>query len=244
MKNVWIKRICSVLCLLVITGVLCVLGVVMGYKESLKDFFEHSKGVIALEDLEKGFIPQGIGYDATGDTVFITGYMDNGRKSPIYAYDRSSGKLKNKILMLTEEGDNFRGHAGGLSVYGDRVYIAGSTDACMFAFSIEEILGAPYEGTVRAADRTSLKRKDDFMRVSFTSVDENYLYAGEFHKGLLFYTHASHKATAEGVTQKAYVMGYTLDDQGEAIPGCVYSIPDNVQGACFHDGYIYLSQSA
>nr|MCR4586852.1 hypothetical protein [Lachnospiraceae bacterium] len=47
-----------------------------------------------------------------------------------------------------------------------------------------------------------------------------------------------------GVTQKAYVMGYTLDDQGEAIPGCVYSIPDNVQGACFHDGYIYLSQSA
>ncbi len=244
MKKDKIKRIGLIAGAMILLSAFLVFGVNMGYKESLADFFAHSQAVIRLQDLEKGFIPQGLGYDEKTKIIYVTGYMDNGKKSPIYAFDKDTGDFKNKILMLTEKGDNFKGHAGGLSVYGDQIYIAGSTDACMYAFSTESILKAQMEESLPATACISLKKSEDFMRVSFTSVDEQFLYAGEFHKGLIFYTHPSHKLTAQGVTQSAYVMGFTLDEQNEAHPACVYSIPDNVQGACFADGYVYLSKSS
>ena len=226
---------------------LAVAGGTMMIKNGLEDYFEHSVPVFPIPDISKGFIPQGITYDAASQCFFLTGYMDNGKNSPIYAMGQD-GKLLAKVLMLTENGEKFRGHAGGISVHGDELYVAGSTDACMYSFSIQEILNlkdkdkAAQEG-LKATRRIPLKTEEDFIRVSFTSFDDEILYAGEFRKDPIFYTHDSHYVTIEDGKQKAYLFGFDFDENGGVVPTKVYSIPDNVQGACFDEEYVYLSQS-
>ena len=215
----------------------------MLYEDKLKDFYSNSTAALLIPDLSEDFIPQGIAYDSSREIIFITGYMSNGKSSPIYAFDKKSGKLRKKILMKTETGEDFVGHAGGLSVYEDHVYIAGSTDACMYSFAIEDILNAEDGSSLQIKHWVSLKNGEDYLRVSFTSVDDECLYAGEFHKGLLFYTNKSHKVEYDGTKQKAYLFGFSLDENGNAVPKRVYSIPDDVQGACFTSEYVFLSKS-
>ena len=228
--------------IILIAAAIVFFGGFMGYKAALKDYFENSTPAFQIPDIGEGFIPQGIGYDPDSDCFFLTGYMLNRKKSPIYVIDSSGGK-QTKIEMLTEKGEKFKGHAGGLSVFDGSVYIAGSTDACMYEFPIREVLEASDGASLPAGARIDLKTDADAIRVSFTSCDSRYLYAGEFHKGLIFYTHDSHTVEEGGIKQKAYLFGFTPEADGTVTPGCVFSIPDSVQGACFADGYVYLSRS-
>lgn len=247
-----LKLILIIVACVISLMILAALGGIIMIKSGLEDYFEHSTSFFPIPDISKGFIPQGITYDQETRSFFITGYMDNGKNSPIYAIDQD-GRLVSKVLMLTETGEKFRGHAGGISVHGDQLYVAGSTDACMYSFSIQEILGTKNQGasgqtgdglvSLKATKRIPLKTEDDFIRVSFTSFDEELLYAGEFRKDPIFYTHDSHYVTIEDGKQKAYLFGFDFDENGEVVPTKVYSIPDNVQGACFDEEYVYLSQS-
>ena len=234
-----IKRICVIL----IGLAAAFWGVFMGYHAALNDYFNNSASAFAIPDSSQGFIPQGITYDPASRHFFLTGYMGSGGNSPIYVMDRADGTLKKKILMLNEKGEKFKGHAGGLSVYGDQLYIAGSTDACLYAFPIAEVLAAEDRARLAAGSRIDLKNAEDFIRVSFTSFDQSLLYAGEFHCGPIFNTDSSHRVEDAGIKQQAYLLGAALDGGSRALPACVFSIPDNVQGACFADGYLYLSQS-
>ena len=214
----------------------------MGYQLDFKNYYKSSKAVFQVPDLSKGFIPQGLAYDANTDSFFVTGYMDHKENSPIYVIDRKSGSLKNKIYMMTEKGEDFRGHAGGMSILGDSVYVAGSTDACVYEFLISEVINSS-NNRVNASEKIGLKRCGDFIRVSFTSADESLLYAGEFHKGFLFYTNKSHIIKQDKTKQKAYILGFKKNDKKEGIPECVYSVPDCVQGACFYKNHMFLSVS-
>ena len=212
------------------------------YRIMLDDYFRHSTGAFEIPDITKGFIPQGIAYDDASDSFILTGYMGNGKGSPIYVIDKDSGKVRKKISLKTEEGKRFKGHAGGISVYGNNTYLAGSTNFCFYVFANPDIMNAEDGGTLCAGRRIDLKDGKDYIRASFTSVDDSLLYAGEFHKGLLFYTSDTHKVETGDSMQEAFLLGLTVDD-GKAVPSLVYSIPDSIQGACFADGYLYLSQS-
>ena len=213
------------------------------YRSALEDYFSHSAPAFAVPEISKGFIPQGIAYDPGTECFFLSGYMDNGKNSPLFAIDGKTGECRKKVLMLTEAGEKFRGHAGGISVYGDKLYVAGSTAACMYSLRIDDVLSAENGASLSASQRIGLKTEEDFIRVSFTGVDEDYIYAGEFHKDPIFYTHKSHLVMTGNGKQKAYLFGFRVDEAGEAVPACVFSVPDNLQGACFADGYLYLSQS-
>lgn len=237
-KHVFGRAVIIVLVCLIIA--FC--GGVMGYKADLQDFFDNSTPAFSIPDIHDGFIPQGIAWDAESGCFFLTGYMGNGKVSPIYAIDAATGSLKNKVGMLTENGEKFRGHAGGLSVYRGSLYVAGSTDACMYSFPIRDVLQAENGAFLPAKERIDLKTNEDFIRVSFTSTDGQRLYAGEFHKGAIFYTHDSHRVEEDGIVQEAYLFGFTLEEDGVE-PFAVFSIPDSIQGACFADGYLYLSRS-
>jgi hypothetical protein len=75
---------------------------------------------------------------------------------------RATGKAAGPVRLLKEDGGSFTGHAGGLSVWGDWVYIAGSRDACVYVYSREAILAAQAEGRihgtwVKALDPTRVK---------------------------------------------------------------------------------------
>ena len=238
------KRIAKRAAVILLAGLVAAFaGVVMGDKAALEAYFSSSEPAFRIPDIGKGFIPQGIAYDPETDCFFLTGYMGNGKKSPIYAIERSGAQPVAKIEMLTEKGEKFNGHAGGLSVFGGNVYVAGSTDACMYGFSVRSVLEAGDGASLQAGERIDLKTDADAIRVSFTSVDGSFLYAGEFHKGLIFNTQDSHTVAEEGSTQKAYLFGFTPEADGSVTPGCVFSIPDSIQGACFADGYVYLSRS-
>ena len=205
-------------------------------------YMKNSTAVCEIPDINDGFIPQGIAYDPDADKLLITGYMGGLGASPIYVIDIAAGNA-DKILMLTDGGRKFTGHAGGISVFNGVAYVAGSTDGCMYGFSLRDIYGSEKSEGLMPDRIIDLKHEDEKIRVSFTAADDKLLYAGEFHKAPLFPTHSSHRVEYNGVTQKAYLLGFTPSADGSAVPACVYSIPDNVQGACFDDGYLFLSQT-
>lgn len=238
----YIRLILKIILLLLLLFAAAVFGGPMIYSSVLSDYFANSVPVCRVPDLSAGFIPQGLAYDADSDCLFITGYMDNFAQSPIYVIDRKDSTGAKKVNMLTETGDTFKGHAGGVSIFEGQVYIAGSTKACVYSLPAAALLGAG-SGEDLAAERCiDLRNKNDFIRASFTSVDDRAVYLGEFHKSPIFYTHRSHLVKQDGVKQKAYLAGFRMEGT-QAVPVCVYSIPDNVQGACFHDGYVFLSRS-
>lgn len=214
----------------------------MKQKAAYAPYLAESEAVCQIPDIRAGFIPQGLAFDPRSDSLLLTGYMGRGGSSPLYLIDRQGGGAK-KIVMQTETGEKLKGHAGGISLYEGTAYVAGSTAGCMYGFSLDELLSAADGASADAEVRIDLKSPEDRIRVSFTATDGELLYAGEFHKSPLFYTHASHAvATPEG-RQQAYLFGFTPEADGGAVPRVVYSIPDNVQGACFAGGKLYLSQT-
>ena len=237
------KLLLIILSAIVLTLVLTAMGLFMVYRKELKDFYANSVPCMTVPGLSKGFIPQGIAFDRNAQAFFVSGYMDNGKQSPIYVLKEGDSVPGKRIDLLTEDGSKFKGHAGGVSVYDGSLYVAGSTQACVYAFSPETLLEAADGGSVKADARIGLRTEDDFIRASFTSVDGSYLYVGEFHRGFIFYTHSSHLVEQDGIRQKAYLAGFRPDGNGQMVPVCVYSIPDDVQGACFTEDHVFLSQS-
>ena len=235
-------RIAAAVLLLLGATAACLQGMYMKQRAAIRLYLENSTPVCRIPDIDRGFIPQGLSYDPGSDRVLITGYMGLGGNSPIYVAERGGGQAK-KVLMRTPDGGRFAGHAGGLSIFGGHVYIAGSTGGCMYAYSLPELLRAPDGTALNAALRIPLKNAEDTIRVSFTAADGALLYAGEFHKDPIFRTHPSHTVTTPDGKQKAYLLGFTPDRNGGAVPALVYSIPDNVQGVCFDDRFLYLSQT-
>jgi len=236
--------------IIILAAALCFLAFLIvsfreGYMErrsAIDLYMKNSTAVCEIPDINSGFIPQGLAYDPSSDSILITGYMGGGGCSPIYVIDRTTGQAK-KILMLTDGGKNFTGHAGGISIFDGIAYVAGSTKGFMYGYSLQDIYNSDNNAGLIPDRVTDLKYEGEKIRVSFTAVDDKFLYAGEFYKAPIFLTHRSHKVEYQGVTQNAYLFGYTPSSDGKSVPACVYSIPDNVQGACFDDGYLFLSQT-
>ena len=238
------KRICILAGMCILTAIVAAIQVnVSMMNKKLEKYNSITDKSILIPDISQGFIPQGIAYDQDSGYIFLTGYMGNGSASPIYIMDPSTGELIKKILMYDPAGKPFKGHAGGISAYNGELYVAGSTNACMYVFDIEELLEADNLSKVQYAKEVGLRMADDFIRVSFTAVDDELLYAGEYHKSPLFYTDEDHAIKNSDGVHKAYLLGFEVDENYNAIPKKVYSIPDSVQGACFKDGYVFLSIS-
>ena len=211
-------------------------------EEVLKEYLKHSEPAFTVPGLADGFVPQGIGYDAETDCFFLSGYMDRREPSPVFCIDKKSRKLIRKITLRKESGEIFRGHAGGLSVYNGHIYVAGGMDACMYRLPTEEALRAEGEEPL-CTEKVSLCDEKGHIRVSFTAVDEGMLYAGEFHRRPIYHTHRSHRVQRGNLRQRAYLLAFTVGENGKAIPARVYSIPDNIQGACIAEGHLFLTQS-
>ena len=119
-----------------------VIGGAMYYRSSLNDYFSNSSPVCRVPDIDSGFIPQGLAYDPSSDCLFISGYMDSFGQSPIYMVNRKNITESSKINMLTETGETFKGHAGGISVYEGQLFVAGSTKACTYSLTVSDVLSA------------------------------------------------------------------------------------------------------
>lgn len=194
------------------------------------EYYSIKENVAINPGLYDGFVCQGICAVDDTDKILVSGYMKNKSPSRIYVTDTDDNSY---FVTLSKAGDSFTGHAGGISMNGDTVYIANGSR--LYFFPLSSVLDAKEGDVVEIGEGVKVNNS-----ASFCYADEHYVYVGEFHDGGKYVT--DHKYdTAEG-THYAIVSRYTHDDLEH--PDKIYSIRDRVQGICFTpDGKVILSTS-
>ena len=234
--------------LLLLVG-LVLLGLRAYMRWPVSDYYKASEKAFVIPGLGDDFVPQGFCYDEEKDHFLLSGYSSSNAASPIYVVDRESGELKKTVLLAEEDGAPFTGHAGGVAIYNDYVYVAGGSDQCLFVFSYAELLAAEEGGSVRCKGEFSVKVSDtDYLDVSFVTVYEDRIILGEFYYEPAYPTLDSHKiTTAAGDKNNALAVEFALLPDAEfgidQTPLKAYSMREKVQGLCVTEDKIYLSTS-
>lgn len=229
--------------LLVLSG-----GYLLFLHFSTQDYYAHAEKVFPYPELNAGFIPQGISYDADSDSFFITGYKTLFRPSPVYVIDRKTGEQKAFASLQKEDGSKFAEHAGGIGVFGDYVYINDGYEGT-YVYSRSQILSAENGGSVRALGRFFANVDSETIKSSFCDIHDGLLTIGEFYFPLFLATPKSHHfETPSGGRTKALAVSYPLDAEcpfGVDLenPAAVYALPEEAQGICFTNDSIFVSFS-
>ena len=245
------KKTLKILCIVLIAIVLFLLAfffAVRGYfRLPVRDYYKASVKGFKIPGLSDNLIAQGLSYDDKSDCFFVTGYMNDKSASPIYIVDKKSKMTIKKVLLKDENGDVYAGHAGGLSVHGDYVYVAGSKKGTLVVFSYDEIQDALDGDYVTSLG--TFKVSDNYS-VAYTTATDTQITVGEFYRPGNYETDASHKlTTAAGDYNQAIAVTYNFSDSETAVfgidptPVLVYSTTDAVQGMAFNSQKVYLSTS-
>lgn len=248
-KNAWWTK-ALIVCVVAIAFFGVVLSGAVGYfRLSVHPYYKASEKAFVIPDLDEEFVPQGMQYDERENCFFITGYNATGAASPVYMVDKASGKTLKKVLLLQEDGTAFTGHAGGIGVYGEYVYVAGGDEKCLYAYAYSEILAAEQGAGVRCKGVFSTATSEtDYVDVSFIAVHGDKIVVGEFYREQNYPTLPSHKITTSGGDyNQALALEFALSATAplgiDPIPCKAYSITDQVQGMCFFGDTVYLSTS-
>ena len=246
----WWHILILVIAFVLVLVSLVLLGGRAYFRLPVSNYYHASEKAFRIPGLSDGFVPQGLDYDERSQQFWVTGYQKDGAASPVYLVDRGEGSLTKTVLLGNEDGTAFTGHAGGLSVHGAYVYIAGGADYCLYVYSYDAILAAKDGDTVCSLGSFSTGTKEDGIRVSCVGVDENRIWVAEFYDEPKYPTPDSHKLTTTGGDlQQAFAVAYEFSDREDAVfglaptPVTAYSLPDCVQGITFEKGMVYLSSS-
>lgn len=242
-----LKVILIILGCLVGLVLLLLLGIRAYFRLPVSGYYRHSEKAFVIPGLSDGMIHQGLAYDGENDTFLITGYRTDGNASQVSVVSKTDGKEVKRLNLANEDGSAFTGHVGGITVYGDYIYVADEEGLAVFRRA--DVAAAADGGSVSAIGLFGTSTADDSLHVAFTHVEGDMIYVGEFYREANYPTPDSHKyTTAAGDKNTALILAYKLD--GAAPLGIsdqierAYSIPGLVQGMCFDaDGEIYLSQS-
>lgn len=216
-------------------GVLCLLLLLWGGLNVAKHFiyreyYESKTDICVNPGLGDGFICQGIAVSEERGLFFVSGYMTDKSASRVYVTDLEN---RSRFVTLTQGGESYTGHVGGVAATEDALYIA--SDAHIYTVPLQALLNTEAGGAVELGEGTEVNNA-----ASYVSTDGEYLYVGEFHNGKKYVTEHPYE-TADGLYH-AIVTRYRLDDL--TTPDRVYAVRDKVQGVCFTpDGQILLSTS-
>lgn len=195
------------------------------------DYYSIKTDICKNPGLNDGFVCQGIAVSEKNEVILVCGYMKDKSNSRIYVTDFDSNSY---YVELTRGGEKYTGHAGGLAITGDTVYIANAKK--IYSFPLSSVLSASNGDIVDIGSGTKVN-----TNASFVYTDEEYLYVGEFHDGGKYVIENHEHETAEG-THYAICTKYALSDL--ETPITVYTLRNNVQGICFTpNGKIVLSTS-
>lgn len=228
---------------------LVILGANAYFKLPIATYYLASDKAFVIPGLNKGFVAQGLSYDKANNCYLVCGYMSDDTASPIYWVDGNdeTGKTSKKVLLANEDGTPFKGHAGGLTIHGDYIYVAGGNDGCLYVFSYPAV-GIANDGDYIGCLGTF--PIDEKMSIAFTTSYDDKIVVGEFYEEQDYKTDDSHKLTTTiGEKQNAIAYGYTFSNEKDAILGIsptpceVYTLPDKAQGMAINDGRIYVSTS-
>lgn len=195
------------------------------------DYYSIKTDICKNPGLNDGFVCQGIAVSEENNVILVCGYMKDKTNSRIYVTDLYSNSY---YVELTRGGEKYTGHAGGLAITGDTVYIANAKK--IYSFPLSSVLSASNGDIVDIGSGTKVN-----TNASFVYTDEEYLYVGEFHDGGKYGIENHEHETAEG-THYAICTKYALSDL--ETPIAVYTLRNNVQGICFTpNGKVVLSTS-
>lgn len=239
-----------VMVFVIILSILCavVLGARVYFRASVSQYYKNSEKSFVIPEINSGFVPQGIDYAEDEGYFYITGYSSKDKASPIIIVDKKTNQCVKIIDMKSEDGEPFTGHAGGIAVHGEYVYIAGGKDKCVYVFSRDQIKNCNNGGSVAFCGMYLLNSEDDYIGPAFLTVSGDSLIVGEFHRDENYKTLPSHHiALTNGGENTALAVEIKFDETkkyglSEEISKA-YSIPSLVQGMCFNDGKVYLSTS-
>ena len=204
---------------------------------------KNSEKAFVIPWSNKGYIAQGITYDKESDNFYLTGYMKDGSASPILVVNKTSRKFVNAVRMTNPDGSPFTGHAGGLTLLNNQLYIAGSSDSCFYVFNKSDIDNAPKGSSVSYSAIADLKNGGDKIKAAYCTTANGLIYAGEFFRDPNYILSEEHQVqTADGL-QKALAVGFKVNSDGTTTAKIAYSIPIQIQGMCFDGNYAYLTTS-
>lgn len=204
-----------------------------------------------IPGLAEGVVPQGMAYDERRDWLLTVSYFDDGRPGALAVVDRATGQLVKSLSLYEEDGSPYLGHAGGISVTGEHVWIG--SESYLYRLDMADVEAGAHGGQVQYAERVPVP-----LNVAFTAYDDGVLWAGEFYEAKAYPTDPSHHMTNRaGETQYAWMAGFRLDEVAEhlrsdswngdssqtAVPDYLFSITGKVQGAALDSGTVYLSTS-
>ena len=241
------RVILILLCCLIGLALLLLLGIRVYFRFPAREYYKNSERSFVIPGLSDGMIHQGLAYDSENDTFLITGYRTDDKASQVSVVSKADGKEVKRLNLQNEDGSAFTGHVGGITVYGNYVYVADSEG--LVAFNRADIVAAANGDGIRPVGLFKTSTEDDALHVAFTHVEGNMIYVGEFYREANYPTPDSHKyKTAAGDENTALILAYALDSSAPlGISDKIeraYSIPGLVQGMCFDaDGKMYLSTS-
>ncbi len=229
----------------ILCAVFAVLYSLLGFKLfdqfQYRDFYGSSQAEFSIPGLNQGYIPQGFEYYKEKDLFLACGYMNDKTASRVYVIDRDGNSYFTKLTKAN--GDDYSGHAGGLTYFGDFLYIAGRDG--LDVFSLSDILNKDKKEAKQQATLNTLGLTPAFC---FTYNGE--IFAGDFYREGSHPTDEKfHLPVSDGKTNKAMMLSFQTDSNSPfgintQMPTAVYSIPDKVQGiAITEDGKMVLSTS-
>lgn len=250
-KLAWWKKCC--IALAVVAGLLCAVleGGRLYLRLPVSDYYRASDKAFVIPGLSDNFVPQGLSFDKGSDTFLLTGYQKDHTASPVYRVKHADGASNGRVLLTSPKGDDLSIHAGGLSVLGDYVFVAGDDGGCLYVYARKDVLGAADGERVNCLGTfDTYFGQHDGLRVAFTAVDGDKLVVGEFYRDPNYLTPDSHKFTSPAGEQLQAVALVYEPAQGDGaafglnpVPVEAYALPDLVQGMAFHDGKVWLSTS-
>ncbi|MFK4996793.1 hypothetical protein ACI2OX_02385 [Bacillus sp. N9] len=101
--------------------------------------------------------------------------MDNGRPGTITVVDATTEKLIKSVLLYNKDGSPYTGHAGGLTISKDHVWVA--SENFLFPFKISDLVTAPDNGEISFSHHIPVP-----VDAAYTVYDEKTLWVGNFMK--------------------------------------------------------------
>ncbi|MBR2836347.1 MAG: hypothetical protein IKE43_11665 [Coriobacteriales bacterium] len=217
-----------------------------------REFRDAAKQEFLIPGLDTSFVPQGLSYDERSDAFFIGGYAYDSSADPIYMVDRASGEPLKVVYLLDPKGDAQTSHGGGLLVHGDYVYLAGSTEACLYVYDYHDIIAASDGAQIACLGSIPLGTTQDTMRISWVSSTDDALVVGEFNYTYLSFYRIGVEAGYNdnyGLEYRARAAFFTFSDSEdsrfgiEQTPSALLYLPDKTQGFAYDDNTVYISTS-
>ena len=219
--------ICGVLALVLLVCVALNIAKYGIYRE----YFSMRTDICTNPGLGDNFVCQGVAVSEEEEVIIVCGYMTDKTNSRIYI---TNEKNESKYVTLTRGGEKYTGHAGGVAITGDTVYLANGSK--IYTFPLADLVNAKSGDVVDIGTGTKVNNN-----ASFVFTNEEYLYVGEFSDLKNGYETDHSFDTPDG-NYLAIITRYAIDDL--TTPEKIYAVRDYVQGVCFTpDGKVVLSTS-